>query len=676
MHFYVRIVAGIQDGWRGAVPLVPLVESVTLPVAPGVVPGMKNVSILAVLLLLGTTVLTAASEYEPYGGFPASTEHNFVAGIEAYRLVHGAIRSGDFEAARGGAENVAEHLQRVIDAGGAAAQTAHLYLAHMYLELIVDAATWFAYQPRFDAHRTAFVAAGGNGTDLAYLDAKRMLFFPPSMGGDPEEARRVLTQLVAQGGPYEAEYFLASSYLNDGEPDSALSVLAGYPADRLSRASLDLQRRLEIEIAAPRVRSVSLESTPRTAEPLLVEAIVLTPGSTLTTEDASDTLERVGALPGISNVALDYDYDQERNEVDVRITIGEGSQRIVGGIVSSTLFTDIDRSNPATPLLLYMDENLFGRGVGLSVITAGIFNRVGVTIPVGDGIDLRTGVEAMVLPLATVEFYGANGDPLDELSFAGRHGAATIGAVTELGPAKVELDYLLRRDWYEREDDTAPGYVLPEDRLHRGALRLSVDTSEDIFFGAGLAGFRAGAAGRYDYYTGFDSWGTDEFRNDAPSNGFGSGTWEVSGAWGRRIGRRGDAGVHIAAVGGWNYYTRSLHRLGAPSGFDRSEVYVRGYPQGSIEAERALIAHAHGGAELVPGALHVSVFYDGAFVDAPDRVRQEPGMLNAAGIGLAAKLPWSLDLAVSWAHGFGSLDGSTNAPSDMFAITVTRLAAF
>lgn len=652
------------------------VEKVTIDTAPGVVRGMKTRILLAVLLCIGMSAFATTPGFVPYEDPSPSAHGEFVAGLEAYRSVHRAIRSGDFSVARGGAERAEEHLRRVIESEDDAALSAHLYLAHMYLELIVDSATWFSYQPRFAAHRGAFIAAGGGGQDLAYLDAKRMLFFPPSMGGDPERARRVLTELVEQGEQYEAEYFLASAYLRERDPAAALRVLSNYPAERLSEAALELRRRLEIESAAPRILSVSLESRPRAAEPLVDAAIALSPGSDLTTEDASETVRRLGELPGVSNVSVEYDYDPARNEVGVRLAVREGSQRIVGGIISSTLFADLDRSNPFTPVLVYMDDNLLGRGVGLSVISAGIFNRIGLAIPLNSAIDLRTGLEAMVLPLETIPFYGADGDPREELAITGRHGSATIGAVAAAGPVTAELDYLLRRDWYERDSDSASGYVLPDDLLHRTVLRLSIDTAEDIYSGAGLAGFRAGAAIGYDYFSGFGSWGTEEFRNEAPANGFGSTTWEISGAWGRRIGNRGNAGIHIGAAGGWNYYTRSLHRLGAPSGFDRSELSLRGYPQASVEAEMALVTHVHTGFEVVPGALHASVFYDGAFVDAPDRVRDTAGVLNAAGVGLAAGLPWSLDLAVSWAHGFSALDGSTDAPSDMLAITVTRLAAF
>lgn len=499
---------------------------------PGVESGMKHTVFFTLLALVAGTVFAFTSGYTPYDeSFDVATG-DLASGVIAYRLVHEALRSNDVETARAAAEEVDALLTRAIESGGETAQQAHLYLAHMYLELIIDAATWFAYQPRLELHRSAFVAHGGNGNDLAYLEAKKMLLFPPSMGGDPERAREILTNLAEYDDQYEAEYFLARSYLLDGDAETAFELLAGYPGETLSAASQELARRLEIEIAAPRIRSVSLESNPRAANPLVSSAILLTPGAELAAADSVETLHRLGSLPGVSGASVEYDYDQARNEVDVFLSVTEGSQRIVGAIVSSVLVSDIDRSQPITPALIYMDENLLGRGVGLSVVTAGIFWQLGVTVPLGEALDLRTGVETMLIPLDGVQFYGADGESIAEQTLRRRTGSASIGGVATVGPLQGELEYRIGRELYERDSDSASDYVLPDDLLHRGTVRVRADTSEEIFNGAGIAGFRVGATFRYEYYSGFDAWGTGTFRNEAPANGLGTGTLEFSAAWG------------------------------------------------------------------------------------------------------------------------------------------------
>jgi hypothetical protein len=310
------------------------------------------------------------------------------------------------------------------------------------------------------------------------------------------------------------------------------------------------------------------------------------------------------------------------------------------------------------------------------VITAGVFSQIGFDAPLAGPLSVSFSTETMVVPLGGLRFYDADSRAESRFAFDQTWFSAGLGVSADLGPIAAQVAYRYQRDWYYLFGSADPDLVAPDDHLHRGTIDLAIDQREMIANGAGYDGFALALGGTYDYYAGFDRWGTDAFVNDAPDHGLGTFTYRGAISYGETIGRRIDTGVQVAGFAGTESYTRSLVRLGTPMFGDESPLYIRGVPAGSIEAERGVVAHAQTGVSVVPGTLHLSVFYDGALVEAPQRVLDETGLVHATGLSASFSLPWSIQMVITYAHSFHTLDGDDDGSRDMLSIQLARLFAF
>lgn len=358
-------------------------------------------------------------------------------------------------------------------------------------------------------------------------------------------------------------------------------------------------------------------------------------------------------------------------------------QRFLGVVVGSELFAatdgdliDPDASSPVTPILMYGDRDLLGRSITLDVMTAGIFwqLRLGTRDLWGTGVALGVAGEALIADFGTRAFYDASGRavPRWESEFSSYAGSLHLDSA--LGPGVVATSYEVRREVYSATSDTADGFVLPDDVRHRVDMTATLDLTNPIALGAAYDGFSLTVGGAVTTFAGFSTWGTTDFSHSAPSGP--TITAEASAAYGRRIGRISNVSLEIAAFGGFNYYTRTLHALGSPGVMAGSALYVRGYPADSVEAERGALAHVDLGREVLPEKLHLSLFSDTALVDVPDRLRESTAVLHAVGAHMSARFPWSMQLKVTYAHSVVSLDGDTDGGRHALTLLLTRFAHF
>jgi hypothetical protein len=646
---------------------------------------VRTIFLIVILFVSAARLAALPIGFYPYAELSGTTdsERSLAQGVELYRVVLEAIRAGQSSLARDNAIEVDRVLGGVAASGSgdgtenAATLLANLYLAHMYIELIQDASSFFAYFPRFESALAGFVEAGGTGPPLEYLEAKKFLFMPPSVGGDIEKARDILRRLADEDDQYEIVYNYALVSVREGDPAGALAVLIERHDGTLSTAAQQLKRRLLVETANPIVSSIIVLGEPRVAGQLVEGAIAFDEGEVLTPDNAAATSTQLGELPGISSVQIDYNHDQSNNSVDITIRLEEGSQRILGVFLSSVLFSDLDVSDPIVGTVFYSDENLFGRGVEVSLTSAAVFWQLGFSIPVAGPIALNVGADALIVPaLGGRTFYNSAGSPETRYSFEGSNIGSEIGVSVDIEPASLALDYRLEKAYNRAVNDNPDGFRLPNDTRHSVAASASVALSQDIYNGAGLDGYEIRAAGEYVYFLGFESWGIEGFSHDAPRNGLGSLTYRLEAGWGSRIGRSTDVGFRLSGYGGTNFYTRTLYEIGTATLTSPNGPSLAGQPSDSILARNVIVSHANLGYELVPSRLHVSLYHEGAYVDPPDWLYEKNAFLNSAGITVTARLPWSIDLRVGYAHSFSALNGRRSGTRDMVKIDLARLSAF
>ncbi len=623
--------------------------------------------IITIIVLIAAAPALSASDTLVAAREPI--EQTLGPGIAAFYEAHDFARDGmQAEAIERGSEAIA-FFESIIEETDDedTKRIAHYYLAHTYLEVIVDAATWMRFNGDYEKTRL-LLTRYENEDDYRFVEGKRYALYPPDAGGDASAA---LAMFDGIGDRYELAYHRAIAMLSLGDVDGAAEVLAAETNPTATESALLM--RLEVERLQPRVMSVSFPSDIRTNGRLLERAATLEQGTPLSSDHAIDTISALESFPAVASADLEYDFDASTNEVDVRVRVREGDSRMFGVLAYGAYVPETDGLAPdsddssALPLLLYSDQNLFGRMVQLDVITAGVYWQVGLGVPgvFGSPLSIYTGVESMVLPMDTLE-YG-------DFSVDGGGQAAWIGTAVDLGPLSTSLEYQTGFTVYD-EDTIDTGVEEPRDLRHAVSAEISADMRSDLAGGAASEGFALTLLGAFTTFSGFEQWGTQTVLFDSP-DGPGTFTYGIEADAGWRIGRRGDIGVAIGAYGGFGFFARTHYDVGAPGPGSDSVLSVRGYPTGT-QAERLAVAHGRVGYELVPGTVHLGAFHDVAAVEAADWAPDPDGLLNASGVALSFALPWSIRMSVAYARSYTSLDDDYDGGRDVIELTMMRIATF
>ncbi len=630
---------------------------------------------VAVLFLAGTTHLPA-SDTQPNPSVrprlvaaPIEIVDALRPGIDAYNEAHALMRDGRREEAIERGTEAIEYFEEIVreTESPEKRRVAYYYLAHTYLDIIVDMNTWLRFNGDYERVR-AILTAYESEEDYRFVEGKRYAQYPPEAGGDAQAA---LAMFDGVSERYELSYYRAIAMLELGDIGGAIGVLSGEP--NLTGAGESLLRRIEVEQMEPRVTSISLPGAIRTRSRVLDRAMAIEVGTPLGSDHAATTVTRLQDLPAVAAVELEYDFDPRRNEVDVTVNVREGKQRMAGVLAYAAYVPEADGLAPDTensaamPLLLFNDRNLFGRMVQLHVVTAGVYWQASLGFPgaFGSPVTIETGLESMVLPMETMEFADLSVDKGEQ--------AAWIGANADLGPVTADIEYRSGFSLYD-EETIVSGVDVPRDVRHSVTARAAADMRSDIAGGASREGFAVALHGAFTTFSGFDTWGTESVRFRAPD---GPGTWtygiEVDAGW--RVGRRGDVGLEVGAYGGSRFFTRALYDVASPGPGSDSALWIRGYPTGT-QAERVAVAHGRVGFEVIPGSVHVGAFHDVAAVDVPTWAPEPEGLAHAGGVALSFSLPWSIQMRVSYAHSYTSLDGTSDGGRDVVEVTMMRITAF
>lgn len=642
--------------------------------------------------LLGVDAYDETAVRAAYAGVTGSG--SLLEAAAAYASGSAALRSSRFEEAESLFEEAESVLSREPAPEERSPAFAAVLSAHVYLALIRDGSSWMRYNGELEKAVRRMDAAGAPEEDTLFVQAKRLVLFPPEAGGDPERGIALLDALEAENdGLFDYPFLRAGAYVAAGRVDEAREILrlattgdGSSPGARLVAG--EMAERLDIEEAKPTIRAIRYPEETRTNRSVLAEASGLRTGAVLTADAAARAVRQLEAIPAIVRAGLDYRYDAEAGMVDVDLYVQEARDRTILLFLSSTVeagphdlrYIYVDELSPPLPILAYTDENLFGRGWELTAVTAGVYNDVQVQSPAAGALDVAAGVRGLAIPEEYLSFYDDHRYLLAERQLRSSYSiiGGEAGYTTAAG-LRAALSEEVRRDWYWRETSM----VVPDD------IRWSTraDIGMDFIRRTGIGGivpvgiaFEAGVA--HHTFSGFRAWGTagsSEFWNDAPG-GVGTLTCDATLQYGTLFAAgptggsgRANVGVSIGFFGGTNYYTRTRYRLGSAGPTDGTALYIRGYRTGEFEAETVFVGHLDAGYEVLPGRVHAALFTDAAILrrgNAPDAGRWHP--LNSAGVVVSALLPWRMNLQIGYAHGFQDLTASTAHGHDRWTVTVIR----
>ena len=555
--------------------------------------------------------------------------------------------------------------------------------AHIYLELILDSASWTKYNPMLEQAVQSIHSADVPEADILFIEAKRLFLFPPEAGGDLLEGVRLFDKLADGSELFEFSAFHAKALLAVGERDRARMILE----ERLSINSTDEAARgvldhMTIEDIKPVILSIRFPGNIRTAQSIIQQALTIEPYGILTPSEATLTIQNLKEIPSITDAVMWYEYIPSSQSVNIELFIQETNDRSITMFLSSTLnagphssgYIYTDEIGMPLPVLVYSDSNVFGRnweflGITMAVYNDILFSRESIY---DKPFDISFGAAGLAIPEEYLSFYDDHRYLIPEIELRSAYAKGKFDMGYTIFPGiRANLQYGLRKDWYQAAEGTDGAMVFPDDLRHMVNAGISMRLIQQVGPGGIIPvgpGFSAGAS--YEYFQGFKNWGIPGFLNEAPENDMGTITYNTSIQYGIQFLDHANVGLSAGFFGGSNYYTRTLLRLGPAGPTNGSALFIRGYRTGEFEAEMAAVCHFDMGYEMISERVHAGIFTDTALIRLPDGSSWHP--VNSGGLVLSALLPWELSARVEYAHGFQDITGSLSHGHDTLTMTVIR----
>ncbi|MFY9550634.1 MAG: hypothetical protein WAU32_05735, partial [Thermoanaerobaculia bacterium] len=272
----------------------------------------------------------------------------------------------------------------------------------------------------------------------------------------------------------------------------------------------------------------------------------------------------------------------------------------------------------------YFNFDLFGKGKQLSVFFAGVLLFANYTDPslFGTRFDLGVDVFGVAIPFTETSYRDGHEVVSEKIKHIPEFAQVNVGH--PIGPyLKASVGLFTQWDNYQRHADTGPTFVTPVDTLTNGAeLRLSWNQA-----GYNLAG-KAGYFSRRKW----EPWG------DPATSGYSP---DQKDYW--RYSLEATKGFYFAN------FRKLLVKLSYLDGTDLDRFSqwdfgpfggnaIRGFPGGSVRADRAVLANVSYGLNI-ENLLRFEVFYDQALVKNALQGFDHT-YFSGAGISTAFNGPW------------------------------------
>jgi len=272
----------------------------------------------------------------------------------------------------------------------------------------------------------------------------------------------------------------------------------------------------------------------------------------------------------------------------------------------------------------YFDFDLFGKGKQLSVFFAGVLLFANYTDPSFLGTHFDLGVDAFGDAIPFSETSYRNGEEVVSEKIKHLPESVQVNLGHPIGPYfKASLGLFSQWDNYQRDSDTGPDFVTPVDTLTNGAeLRLAWNQDGYNFTG------RVSYNDRHNWAP----WGDPETSGYDPHQ---KDFWRYS---------------FVAQKG---FYFENFRKLFVKvsyldgSDFDRfsqwdfgpfGEAEIRGFPRGSLRADRAVVNNLSYGINI-ENAIRFELLYDQGWIKNPQQGFNYD-YFSGAGIATALNGPW------------------------------------
>ena len=274
----------------------------------------------------------------------------------------------------------------------------------------------------------------------------------------------------------------------------------------------------------------------------------------------------------------------------------------------------------------YIDLDFKDTGAQLNLLFAGVYTAANISDPDLFGSRWNAGASLNGLFIKANDELYRDGEVVPEETIRRRTGSANVFAGRPLGSFfSLELAYRLRHEDFDDADDTADGFILPQDTFTHG-LEASLDFNR--------AGYRIGIEGGAYSRSDWEYWGlpgNTEYSDDQKEYQ----RWGITFAktwWLERFHKIGLTLEHLDS--------RNTDRF---SGYDFglfSDSTVAGYPSGLVRAEEVNGAHLNGGINVME-LIRLSVGIDAVWA-SNSMTGLDNELLAGIGAGGTLTLPWQL----------------------------------
>ena len=538
-------------------------------------------------------------------------------------------------------------LEDHISSTGASAER-YYRLAALYDGLIFDAPSWMKYNSAKEKYYNLCVGIDPNYKDARILKVKTLLFYSPNAGGDEISGLSTLEALKKEY-PEDSDVLTiyADYYLGKEDNEKAKEyysrVLEQTPNH--FQALKNYKELVLIEKNLP-IGSISLKNELKTKLGDKLNSVKKMEGRVYDHECKKQIQEIFYSLPSITGVQVET-IERENRTVDLSIEISENNMKVYGVLAGIGLSSTYDNT-PAIagfPAFLYMDQNLFGTGNNLTLIFAGIYLGIDLTIPERSGFPfaLSFHTDALFIPME-VSFIEDGKDTGWDLKTPIYNASLKLVKETPIGLSLSTL-HGLSLNYYE---GGTSGFTRPENNItYTGNVELEFSTIESGFPSAFTppTGFSISVTPTLVFKPDYKSWGPDTnlyTHNDLPGW-----KYETSIKYYNTPAKRTYLGGTLAHYGGVNLYESEKWSIGQTD-MMASSPRLSGYLSGEYLSSNAIVANFDGHFQMVPDKILISAKHDIYYDIDKNKLRQ------GSALGLALNLPYEIELNIEAGVGWNA----------------------
>lgn len=535
-------------------------------------------------------------------------------------------------------------------------------LAESCFNLIVDAPSYFEYSDKYETSIIRCLELEPDNPDYKLNSALSMMRLPTSRGSE-EDGKALLFQLEKEF-PENISVLMAVSdhYLNNGDIDKAetgyRTVLNYNNNNKLALIKLN-----EIDLGRQdlEIRNISIINKINTSEERVLKKLSSFKGAKFNFETKKDIYSELTEISTISNAKV-MGIKIDDRIVDLEIEVDENNMKALIFMAGVSLGFDYDKDPICSgiPAVVYMDNNFAGSGASLMFLTAGIFNKVDVTIPglIDDGIiDLKISLTSMALGME--DYVHVDGKKAYKINNT-FHGFQ-VGLGRDL-PIGLSVFGYYDSTWTLYGD--IDGYKTPDyQQTHRVSADLVFNTAGDKYsVFQNLNGLKLSFQPEWIYKSDYKEWGKDgaTFKhNDLPAYCFRSHLGYYTDLFSNQ-----NMEVDIKWLASHNSYESTRFKIGSANGPMDTES-ISGYIPGEIVIDNGLLSNFKYTINAIPNKINIYGKYD-LLYDVDNKE-----FYNGCALGAAFKIPWDIDFLVE--SGFGLNANRKSTIGYQFSILFTKM---